>query len=423
MAKAKKSVAYRLTKKRIDKTRARAQWVGFSYSVAMLILTVLAVLPTLNVNYAFLPIPALGAAAENSFVDGVKSFTSINMLEKAVVVLYAFMLLVLITNTFRIFNKFNWLFKKRASRTYGFNRNVYAMENVAKYFSFAFATVLIVNVLILLLNGSYLGAGKFSFAEGTLVAFKFFPRVPTALITVAFGVFTHLYLGFLGAKTSLFVDNSSNTGIVEEKRGYGRFAPVFRNTLQIAVTLGIAYCLLQVSQISTYLKTILKIELAEGETASMIPALLQMGLLAFWIILTYYATGMVEFNRDGADGKGMWVFKCFILLTLIAGIALYLLNKNYTRFDLANLESFNGILLVGLALIMAIVELLMRNAPREKAVKEALSDEMDFDDYFPESKATAPTASGHAYTPNCYHDNRVYNYYMDRDGDDAGYYD
>ena len=423
MAKSKKSVAYRLTKKRIDKTRARAQWVGFLYSVAMCLLAVLAVLPTLNVKYAFLPIPALGAASENSFVDGVKSFMKINLLEKAVVVLYGFMLLVLITNIFRIFNKFNWLFKKEASRTYGFNRNVYAMENVAKYFSFAFTTVLVVNVLILLLNGSYLGVSKFSFAEGVLVAFKFFPRIPTALVTVAFGVFVHLYLGFLGAKTSLFVDNASNTGIVEEKRGYGRFAPLFRNTLQIIVTLGLAYCLLQVSQISVYLKTLLKIELSEGETASMIPALLQMGILVFWIVLASYATGMVEFNREGADGKGMWVFKCFITLTLVAGVALYLLNTNYTRFDLENLESFNGILLVGLALIMGIVELLMRNAPREKAVKEALSDEMEFDEYFPENKTTAAPYGHDGYRPNCYHDNRVYNYYMDRDDDGAGYYD
>ena len=212
-------------KNRIARTRSRAKFVGIIYLLATIAFAALGCLPLLVNDLApvgvmefwkvFLP--------ENFKLDTIEA-----ILRVVNAVVYALVLLGLVVNVFKALSKLNWLFKRKASRTYGFNRNVYAMEDLGKIFSGSFALLIVGYFLMALISGGH-----------EINMFM--------LIMLGAGLFIHIVFGWIGGKASQF--SSDDGEIVEQKREVGRFVPFIRNLFQIAATFFMMYVFLQINTI------------------------------------------------------------------------------------------------------------------------------------------------------------------------------
>lgn len=371
----------RRTKRRLSKTRAKAQFVGFLYLLGTILLAALAVLPTLS-----------GIDGVNVLGEGKKVWEDLSLglnLDTITRALYALMLLTVVINVFRSLAKLGWLYSKKASQTFGLNRNVFAMQKMGKYFSGSFAVIIIFNFLIVLLNkGSFLGDGvaDYNAFSGILASNMFLgdmlPEMVSAnlVLIVAVGVVFHLICGWFGAKVSLFsVDEG--VGIIEQRREVGRFASLIRNLLQIVVALAIPYLVLKVTVLDTFVADMLKVvDGAAMPTDIVLPAL-QAAIVLFWMVLVKHATATTEFNLDGAKGKGMKNFTVFIFFTLAASAAMYFMNGDkYGSFAFDNKEGVCALAIAGISFVMFLVQFLMRKAPCRPEDKVAELDEVTVDE-------------------------------------------
>ncbi len=341
----------RRMKRRIRKTRSRAQWVGFFYLIGTILLAAFAVLPTLN-------IPGIAVMGNTlALWEELNLGANVDTISR---VLFALTLLVVIINVFKSFSKLGWLYKKKASKTYGMNRNVYAMQSMGKIFSGSFAIILINFFLIVLLNGSYAGGlTNFDGIKAVLADNMFVAGIPNMLLIIAVGVVFHLLCGWLGAKASLFTVEEG-LGVVEQKRQVGRFASLFRNILQIVVVLAIPYLVLKLNVVNDFVGSII----GDATAPDSILAILQLVIVLCWIILAKHATATTEYNVEGADGAGMKNFTVFIFFTLVASAAMYFMNSaTYGMFDFANEAGLCAVALLGVSFVMFIIQVLMRKAP------------------------------------------------------------
>lgn len=359
----------RQMKRRIRRTRSKAQWVGFFYLIGTLVLALLAGLPTLNV-------PGIAVMGDNTALwEELDLGANVNTISR---VLYAFLLLSLLISVFKIFGQLGWLYKKKASKTYGLNRNVYAMQNMGKIFSRVFFRIIAINFLIVLLNGSYASAlTDFAAFDSVLAGNMFITNLPNMLLIVGAGVVFHLVCGWLGGKVSLF-NVEEGLGVVEQKRPVGRFASLFRNILQIVVALAIPYLVLKLNVVNTFVDGMLN-----GGAEIDLLAVFQLVIVLCWLVLIKHATNTTEFNRDGADGRGMKNFTLFIFFTFAASAAMYFMNSaTYGSFDFENEAGLCALALVGVSFVMFILQVLMRKAPGLPVEKEEeeVEEEVELDE-------------------------------------------
>jgi predicted RNA-binding Zn-ribbon protein involved in translation (DUF1610 family) len=280
---------------------------------------------------------------------------------------------------FRALGKLGWLFKKKASKTYGFNRNVYAMEDLGNIFSGSYAVILTVYFLIAVLCGAA------------------YPQM-LLYIVLGGGAFIHLFAGFIGGKASYF--DIEDGEITEDKRVVGRFPAFFRNVLQIAAVGAMMYYFMKTQVVGAVLRPLLekggweKYVLAEPLT--FIPVALQLLTVICLLPLIKHATATTEYNIDGANGPGMKTFRVFSFFTFLAAAGTvacrYLLGEitftvanGVTSFEVVKYLDKASIIIAVVALVMFIIELIMRKAPghkeeklEKKAKKEKKVNEDDF---------------------------------------------
>ncbi len=393
--KTQKSKQYTYIKKRIAKTRSKAGFVGFLYLIATIVLAALACFPVV--------VPTVGdTTVALGVLEFWKVFTALDLnsvvgvLSLAIAVIYGLMLLGVLINLIKAVSKLGWLFKKKASRAYGFNRNVYAMQDLGKIFSGTFAAIVIFNLLICLVSSSYTLAPVLS---GILAPISVMGiEISNILVVLAVGLVFHLWLGFMGGKVSLFLIEEG-VGIVEEKRQCGRFASLFRNLLQIAATFAMAYFFLQYvgTTVYDYIVNFLSSEAFVLEIPKLATVAVEVLLALCLIVLVYHTVNTTEYNLDGAEGAGMknytvFSFFAFILAAAVVLVDMFLAGQAFV------LETYLNIVIVaGIAFVMFVIQLIMNKAPalpgeeeeefvNEEAteanvVEEELSDDVDIEWY------------------------------------------
>ncbi len=298
-------------KKRIGKTRRRAKFVGLLYLLATIILAALACLPLIDLG----ELAPLGATEfYKAFLD-MQTDTTAGLIKVVNAALYGVLMLAVIINVFKALSKLNWLFKKKASKTYGFNRNVYAMEDLSRIFSGSFRAIVLVYFIIAVLAGH----SAIPYVHGDIEG------IEMMLITIAIGLVFHFICGILGGKVSLFVVHEG-VGVVEQKRNTGRFAPFVRNVVQVTVAFGVMYCFLYDNKVQMLLDCVLggKMNYITENLMLFIPAILQTIAIIWIMVLVKHATSPTEYSIDGRFAPGMKRFRVctfFLVLTSIAIIA------------------------------------------------------------------------------------------------------
>lgn len=275
---------YVYVKRRIGKAQFRAKTVGVLYSLATVALLALFLMPN-----------TLGMAS---------SVPLVGILQTAATVLAAICVLLCVC-------KLRWLFARKASRLYGFNRNAFAMDDMGKYFSFTLATLFAYFYLAAIFDSSFV------VGQTAQIAF-------IALLVV------HIVLGIVGGTVSVF---DTTEGIVEHKRERGFFVPVLRNLVQLAATAFIVKTLLGVGAASVALAKLPSMLAGETQLADLLKDFEFIGfavtaLAALFMI--YYATGTKEYDLDGPKTPGRKWFMLWALLALVGAAVAYLFPSGDT---------------------------------------------------------------------------------------------
>jgi len=297
-----------LLAKRVKKVQGNAKFAGMLYFLgALAMAAVVAVLPVLTgtvlgdamlpVLAFYAPIVALFDGGAGNIMNNLKGLNAAGWSDLLIALFYGIMLIVVVINVLRTFGNFGWLFKKKASYTYGFNRNAYAMDNLAKIFTASFAAFVTMNLLIYLVAGT-----------ATIGMFGF--------VGLGAGVAIHFIAGLVGGKVTLFTIDDN---IEEEPREFGLFVYFVRNLLQIAVVAVVLYFLVPEAVFGAALPNMV-ISALNGDIAALIdiPVLVELVAWLCIFVMIRHAVAATEFNRDCIDGTGMKNFRIFSFFAAIA---------------------------------------------------------------------------------------------------------
>lgn len=351
-------------KTRVARTRSRAQFAGFLYFVSIILIAAAACLPFFDLTKQQNAPVGLFKALDMFKTDSLKTLNSwTGMLSFVNALLYLGMLFVVLLNVIRASTKLCWLYKRKASKTYGFNRNVYAMSDLGKIFSSSYAAIIITYFLIAMLCGSA------------------YPNLLMYIVLVGCG-FVHVFAGFVGCKASYF--NIEEGQIKEEARIVSRFPALFRNILQhIVITLLMDY-FQKTNVLHTVIGPMLEVNAVNnyvlGQPLAYIPVVMQILGILCMIPLIKHATGTAEYNIDGAYGAGMKTFRIFcFLLCGILGVSIvgeYLIGcvvfsnvDGATFVQVVRSGNWLTLKMFAIAFGMFIIEVLMRNMPGHRKAK------------------------------------------------------
>lgn len=361
-------------KKRIAATRGRAEFIGIVYLLAIIALVVAAAfVPVLQAENAPLGVLTFWKVFAWSNLSALD--TAEKIIQVANATLYGLMLLGLVINIFKALSKLNWLFKKKGSQLYNFNRNVYAMEDLGEIFSGTFASIVIFHFLIYLICG-----------EMTVLW-------PTYVI-LGSGIFIHFFCGLIGGGASYF-DKDARGNLIEKKRLIGLGAPFIRNLLQLIAVGGMIFFFVKASDLHTFIPHFLEKGAFQtyllGNWMGFLSVGLQILTIIWIIVLLTHATNITEFSIEGTEAAGMKNFRIFSFFTfLTAGgtvVCKYLFGQatfgvdagGYTVVEIVKSLDYNSLFIAVIALVMFIIELIMTNMPH---IPEGMEQEepVDYED-------------------------------------------
>lgn len=290
-------------RRQIEISQGRAKLVGALYLLALIGFLVVSVFPVMAGGEVSLTVTQFYQPIKTAFgggFSGLKSLSFSQVQSLTVSILYASMLLGLLINALRGFSKLGWLFKKRASRINGVNRNMYAMDDLAKRFSGSLAAIISFNLLIYLLsgNGSY---------TATIQGY----------IIVGVGLLLHFLLGTVGGTVTLFTVGEKPEKIDREK---GLFIYLIRNILQVVAVGVILYFFAPHSVFASKLEEFFKALVSGGSInyKEYLPAAVELLAWIFIFVVIKHATSDTEYNREGILGSGMRNFRIFSFFTFLA---------------------------------------------------------------------------------------------------------
>ena len=334
---------YVYIKKRISKAQGQAKCIGLLYLLGIIGIAALACLPLITVESVGLGV-----------MEFWKPFTLLesgifpNLIPLLIAVTYGVMLLVLLINIIRGFSKLGWLFKKKASKLYGFNRNAYAMDDLGKIFSSTFSAVVGAHFIITLVAGGMQIEGYYGY------------------ILLGVGILLHFVCGLFSGNVSLF---STDDGIYEEKRELGNFSPFVRNLLQLVATAAAMWMFVAGNTLKA---DVLDVVVAAGgfetlfaDFMVLISPIVQLVLAVVILCMLGYATGTTEFDMEGPEAAGRKLFLLWSFLALaVAGAFFALVKASVITTTATEEQLLQFVIIAGVALVMVIAELCLMKCPK-----------------------------------------------------------
>ncbi len=342
---------YAYLKRRIAKNQAKAKFVGVLYLFGLLAIVALSCVQLITVEGVTLGAMRFWTVFTSvKFSAGIVKAIQANFIPLLTSAFYGLMLLIMIVCVIKSICSLKWLFKRKASKLYGFNRNAYAMDDMGRYFSRALASAVIFHFLIVLVAG-----GKVTVS---LLAY--------ALLGV--GLTLHFLCGVIGGTVSLF---STDGELYEEKREVGSFAPFVRNLFQIVLTAVAVYFFVKGNTIREAVDNILAVGI--GALTKSMPALITFALqiaVALWLVIMIgYIFSNKEYDPDGADAGGRKSYLWLSLLLLLTAGGLFAYAKVVAKLAVDT----SLVIVAGVALAGVVIELCLSRFPKNKY---AQSDEV-----------------------------------------------
>ena len=129
--------------KKIKKTHKRTKGVSALYTFAMIVLTILAFFPAVNVDFIGGETLFIG----NFFSPILQIFEvnkTLNYISLITMVLYLVMLVLMVVNFIKCISRFGKIMRRNSGNVTTCNKNLLIMEEIADSFSSAFASYLII---------------------------------------------------------------------------------------------------------------------------------------------------------------------------------------------------------------------------------------------------------------------------------------
>ncbi len=355
-----------ILRKRVRAIQGRAKFVGILYLLGSIGLAALvACMPLLTgtclTDGKKFPVLTFYIPLKDLFKGGVKGLRSLGveqMCNAFTALLFGILLLTLLINVLRSIGKLGWLFKRKASYANGFNRNMYAMDDMADRYSSSLAAIVSINLLVYLFTGT--GVKFTNFAYVTL--------------GVGFGV--HFIAGLIGGTVTLF---TTGERLEEQEREGGLFVYFIRNLIQIAAVAAIVFFLAKESVFFTELKNLLdklvvqKAGFKSIQWKTLIPAGVELVAWLIVFVLIKHATAETEFNRDGIAGAGMRNFTVFSFFAVLAIGALVAFP--YLGIGGAKVLNKNLVIAAAVAFVAFLFDCILKS-------RQSDYDDFDTDAYF-----------------------------------------
>ena len=335
-----------LLRERIAYAHSRAKTIGVLYLLATIALAALTFLPMLSVGGSFNGnLWVANFWKPFTYLKNFKGMISdkAKFTEFIITVCYLLILLTSVINVVRSFAKLNWLFKKKPSRFNGYNRNVYAMEDLGKIFSGTFYVLFVFTLLIYLVKD---GQAKIVTAP------------PYAYIALGLWVVVHFVLGLCGGVIPLYGNDRGK--LYEEKRRGSLLVPVIRNVLQIGVVGAIGFFMLKTGAFSEIFNEVIVLNFKGMLTnwGTYLSSMLMIAAFLCWLVLLKHATSTTEFDRDGCKAIGMLNFRIFSLLIALLAVGAFAVDFYFYKAYFLNFAYIAGI-----SLVWFIVEVCLRKYP------------------------------------------------------------
>ena len=348
-------------RRRIDKSRFRAEVVGMTYLFTIIVLAALSCFALISSDFA-----AIGVQNAVASVIGTDFTTVRSNIQIATAGIYLLMLVVLFINILRAFTHLKNLFKKKVSRVYGLNANIDAMESLGNIFSVSFACILIHHLVIYALCGS----------QANLTAF--------AYVVLVLGFVVHFICGFCGGKVSVFyIDEES--GVSESKRPYGRLIPLIRNLLQFAAIVVICYILLKYNTLHDTMLVFLTngARAVRGGGRGLIPAALEV-ISIIWVMgLIMHAVNTSEYSVEGPYAPGIKNFRIFSLFLcgtsllsvawqyFIGEASFFMVDNSLSDITIVKSLDIYTLVMAGVSLVMFIFDYILKLRWTKEAILES----------------------------------------------------
>lgn len=322
-----------LTKKRIKAVHSNAKWAGFFYLLGTIALAAAGLVFPL-VDNSFLAgegMPIMNAIALVSALD-FAALDSQAIVRLVMLAVYFVASLILVVNVLRSLGKLGWLYKKRASYMNGFNRNMYAMDDMSKFFGKSFAALINSTIII------FVGSARLN-PEAALSMM--------GIIVLAAGLVIHFLVGLIEGKVTLF---TTGDRVEEEKREYGLGLFFLRSLFQVIVTGAIVYFFVANNGVGNYgviyQLTEKPIDFnAILATEGLVPFAVELVAWLFVFGLVSRAVSAKEFNRLGMEGPGVKAYRAWTFFVFVIVAALAVLNgMNVNLFIVAGI-AFVGFIL------------------------------------------------------------------------------
>ena len=308
------------------------------YLLGTIALAVLAFLPAVQVN-----------GAELSVTNFYKPITAVfsgemDFLNLFVALFYTCIILTAVINVFKAFAKLGRLFKKTA-RYVRLNRNLDAMEDLARIYSGSFGAIVNFTFLICVFS---------NFEKIVLLGY----------ITLAVGLFFHFLCGCCGGKISTFTSKAS---IEENQRKCGLFVYFIRNLLQLVALALIYVFFMETSIVYASLVQIFDGNIAAltGDIFVLIVFALQVLLVLWLLVLAKHATAATEYNIWGSEGPGMLNFRVFSFFSFITALGIGVVVLLFLK-DSALDWKYNYLYIAAICLVMFILDCLLKSAAKEE---------------------------------------------------------
>lgn len=295
---------FAMMKRRISKMQRRAKGLGLIYLLGTVVLAALTVVALVSGETPFwTPILALLQAEDLMVALGENATAVVGAVLNGVLVL------VMVVNVLKSLTKLDWLFKRKASKVYGFNRNMYAMDDLSKIYARTFGTIVVFRFLVGLLAGGLI-------------------LNPTTYLMIGAGLAIYVLCGLVAGNVSIF---STDNGVVEEKREIGNFVPFIRSLVQIAITAVVLVLLMDFAADFGATVAALVVDLnAFMASETMIGSVLLIVNVLIACFMVGRATNNVEFDPEGPEAHGKSAYMFLSVLLLIVSAVAYLLASAAT---------------------------------------------------------------------------------------------
>lgn len=343
---------YAYLKRRISKNQAKAKFVGVLYLLGLFAIVALSCMQLVTLEGVTLGATSFWKVFTSAnFGAGIVKAIKANFIPLFTSALYGLMLLIMLFCVIKSICSLNWLFKRKASKLYGFNRNAYAMDDMGRYFSRAFASAVIFHFLIAIVAGGKVTLSMLAYA------------------LLGAGLFFHFLCGTIGGTVSLF---STDGELYEEKREVGSFAPFVRNLFQIALTAVAVYFFVKGNTLREAVDKVLTggIGALTKDMPALIMSTLQLAIALWLSVMVGYIVSNKEYDPDGADATGRKSYLWLSLLLLLTAGGAFAYAKAIAKIAVDT----SVLIIAGVAFVGFVIELCLINLPKNKY---AQSDEVE----------------------------------------------